>query len=92
MSKFDHIDYSMLPEHMQDSAKLYVERGIEPGSFMLAVLTNNLTEAFTRADHINKDSLLMWIIWLLNECPRSAWGSVDIVEAWMKARQSDVTD
>lgn len=28
--KFPRVDYSMLPEHMQDGARLYVEHGVPP--------------------------------------------------------------
>ena len=42
--------YLPLPPYMRASAKRYIESGVEPGSFMLAVLANDLTGAFLRAD------------------------------------------
>lgn len=79
------IDYSQLPEHMQEGARLYVEHGIEPGSFMHAALSNNLIGAFNTADHINLTRMEDWALWLYSECPFAARGSREKVEAWIKA-------
>ena len=79
--------YVMLPEHMQDSARLYVERGIEPGGFLCAVLENNLTEAFGRADSINRDAMFEWACWLYNDAPGDCWGSPEKVAAWIKTHK-----
>ena len=45
---------SLVPAHMVDGLVLYVEDGIPPGSFLLAVLENNLAGAAALADEINK--------------------------------------
>ena len=73
----------MLPEHMRESARAYVEVGRPPGSFLRAVLTNDLIESFGRADHINQQCMFGWATWLYNECPGNAWGSPEAVEAWI---------
>lgn len=78
------IDYSMLPEHMQDGARLYVEEGIPPGSFMEAALSNKLVEAFGRADETNTECMRYWASWLYNDCPRIARGSQEAVDNWIK--------
>jgi hypothetical protein len=78
-----HVDYSSLPEHMQDGTRLYVEEGIEPGGFTLAVLCNELVEAFGRADQINIAAMFDWADWLFNEAPMGCWGSASKVEAWI---------
>lgn len=79
------VDYSGLPIHMQDGARLYVEEGIEPGGFLYRVLCNDLAHAFAQADEVNRDSLPAWAAWLLYELPRSAWGSEEIVNAWLRS-------
>lgn len=76
--------YSSLPMHMQDGARLYVERGIEPGGFMRAVLENNFVSALQRADDINKRNLPEWAAWLVFDCPFTAWGSENKVRRWIK--------
>jgi len=39
------LDYSVLPENLQGGMKLYLERGIKPGSFLTACLANDLVGA-----------------------------------------------
>lgn len=77
------VDYSMLPPHMQDGARLYVERGIEPGSFMRAVLENDLYGAASRADSINKEMLFEWVQWMYAEAPGACWGDRVLVDTWI---------
>lgn len=75
-------DYSMLPQHMQDGARLYVEQGIAPGHFMTAVLANDFLRAAGRADEENLRSLPLWARWIYNEIPIAAHGSYEAVEKW----------
>jgi len=78
------LDYSMLPEHMQEGAKLYVERGIEPGGFMRCVLENSLVDAAAKADSINRKHLFEWATWLYSNCPSEAWRTAAKVDAWIE--------
>lgn len=77
-------DYSKIPEHCRDGLRLYVERGIPPGSFVTAVLENNLVEAFGRADHVNMGRIRDYADWLYNDAPSSSWGSPARVKAWIE--------
>jgi hypothetical protein len=79
----DEVDYSSLPEHMQYGAREYVERGRRPGGFLLAVLRNDLVEAFGKADGTNLRAMEVWVLWLFNEAPRECWGSAEKVNAWV---------
>jgi hypothetical protein len=79
------VNYDGLPEHMREGARLYVEQGVEPGDFMVAVLTNNLMLSFSRADRINIRAMDAWCDWLWNECPGNAWGSPEKVTAWIES-------
>lgn len=72
-----------LPDHMKDGMKLYLEHGIEPGGFMLAVLTNDLKGAVGRADHINMKYLTNIVAYCYNDIPSDSWGSPEKVEAWL---------
>ena len=80
------IDYSTLPEHMQDGVRDYIERGYKPGSFLLAVLRNDLVGAFGLADSINRGALQAWARWLYNDAPSLCWGSEAKIVAWIIAR------
>ena len=80
--------YDKLPEHMQEAARLYIEEGEMPGSFLVAVLTNNLVEAFGKADEVNRSCLREWVLWLYNDIPEAAWGSAEKVLAWCAEQQA----
>lgn len=77
------VDYSMLPEHMQYGVRDYVEHGVRPGSFLLAVLHNDLVNSFGYADGTNVARMVDWARWLYNEAPSDCWGSPEKVRAWM---------
>lgn len=67
--------------------KLYIENGIEPGSFLTAVLENDLMEAFGRADDINRERLFDYCSFLYNEAPPACFGSKEKVKLWIKQKQ-----
>lgn len=83
------MNYNFIPEHMRQHFKDYVEKGIPPGSysFMMAVLTNNLVEAFALADSINEQYMRNYASFLYNDMPARAWGSEANVIAWCKHKQ-----
>jgi hypothetical protein len=75
--------YDRLPAHMQDTARLYVERGIPGGSFFTAVVSNDLVGAFARADDINTAAMRDWVMWLHNDAPVGCYGSPEHVREWI---------
>ena len=75
---------SKIPDHMRASVKRYLEEGGEVGGFLMAVLCNNLSGAFARADQTNREALGDWVSWLWNDCPSDAWGSLAEVRAWQR--------
>ena len=77
------IDYSTLPEHMRDAARLYIEKGIPPGSFLQAVICNDLFGAFRRADDINQAAMRDWVVFFYNEAPGDCWGSEEHFSDWL---------
>lgn len=77
-------NYEILPEHMQDGARRYVENGQPPGGFLSAVLENNFTEAVGHADHINQLALVAWARWVYNDTPSQCHGSREAVRDWCK--------
>lgn len=76
-------DYSSLPPHMQGGMRRYIEDRIPPGSFLTAVLSNDLVSAAAKADHINKTLLWEYAYFLWNEAPPECHGSPERVEAWL---------
>jgi hypothetical protein len=73
---------SGIPEHLRGGLVRYFADGILPGSFLQAVLCNDLQEAVTRAAPGSLSALLPLIIFLNNEAPSAAWGSRSQVLAW----------
>ncbi len=71
-----------LPEHMRDAVDRYVQRGIPGGSFLTAVLSNKLVDAYSRADDMNTDAMRAWASWLHNDAPGDCWGDAATVREW----------
>lgn len=77
-------DYAKVPVgYMADGARLYIERGIPPGSFMLALFSNDLKEAFARADDSNARVMREWVRFMVNQMPKESQGSPERVAAWI---------
>jgi len=72
-----------VPEHTLGTIKRYVENRYDPGSFMRAVLENNLKEACLCADDLNRLALFSIVSYCYNEIPSNCWGSPEVVEAWL---------
>lgn len=75
--------YQDLPEHMRGVMQRYIENHLSPGGFLEAVLSNNLTEAVSRADSISINALPVYVRWLYNKAPYKCWGSSEKVIAWL---------
>lgn len=76
--------FQAIPLHMQDGLALWINYGIPPGSFLMAVLENNLMEAFRSADQINRHHLFQYANFLYNFAPSSCHGSPEKVRDWAK--------
>jgi len=73
-----------IPKITMDTLDLYVTRGIPTGGFLYAVLTNNLFDAVTRADPMNRAALKDICVYVYNDLPQDCWGSPEIVAAWIE--------
>ena len=88
-----NINYDRLPEHMRGTAKRYVEGRIDPGSFLSAVICNDLFGAYYKADWINKEHMEDWIMFFYNDVPTNCFGSKEVMKAWLNGGvQNDSTD
>lgn len=77
------IDYAGLPESLRDGMRCYIEDHRETGSFLRAVLSNDLRGACERADDGNQRALFDIVAWVYNEAPSTCWGSPTAVAAWL---------
>ena len=74
----------LIPDHMIGGLRRYIENGIKPGSFLSAVLSNNLRDAVEYADDTNYRRIPDYIQFLYNYAPAGSWGSVKNFYSWME--------
>lgn len=72
-----------IPEHMHGPLREYIEHHVPKGSFLKAVLCNDLREAVACADSDNIQNIPAFVNWLHNEAPRGSWGSPEAYENWI---------
>ena len=77
-------DWTLIPAHMWDGLHLYITEGIEPGSFLSAVLQNDLRRACEAADDVNRHRLRDYVQFLYCHAPHDCWGSPEKYSAWIK--------
>lgn len=80
------------PAHMLDTFREYVNKGVKPAGFALALLENNLLEALATADRINYTNLQNYVIFLKSAIPKMAYGSRENVNAWVVHKQLSVAE
>jgi hypothetical protein len=81
-----------IPPYMHQGLVGYFEEGRPPGSFLHAVLANNLLEAHMQADATNKHHLGAYCYWLYNYAPSrasGAWGSYTEVSSWLRKAEAE---
>jgi len=83
------MDYNMIPNRLMDGMKRYVDGHVKPGSFLTAVIQNNLTEAIGRADPQSLSLLKEIVGWFYNEAPFSCWGTPEKMKEWLALRKVD---
>lgn len=72
-----------VPEHARESLDNYFVRGYKPGSFMEAVICNDLFNAVCRADSTNRSHLHNIIMWMINNAPPAAYGNPIAYKNWL---------
>lgn len=79
------LNYSKFPNQgLVQGVQLYLVHGIEPGSFLTAVIKNDLKEACACADDENQRLLFGIVHWFYNEAPIGSWGSEENYTNWIK--------
>ena len=80
--------YYPIRDDLHGALERYLNHGIMPGSFMTAVLENNLMEAFGRADICNEANMKNIVGYIYNHVPSNAWGSKEKVTEYLKNLKS----
>lgn len=78
-----------IPDRMMGAIQRYIDRGINPGDFLTAVIDNNLKEAVSRADDENLENLPAFVAYFYNEAPGGCWGSPENRRAWLRRFQEE---
>jgi hypothetical protein len=79
------MDYSKIKPDTREALDEYGQGALPSvGSFLFAVLSNNLVEAFRRADDGNAAAMQEIVAYCYNKLPSECWGSKEKVEAWLE--------
>lgn len=73
-----------IPAQTKQSLQDYIERGTPVGSFLHAVLSNDLAGAVFKADKANKAWLTEIVGWVAYHAPEASWGSEAKVIRWIQ--------
>jgi len=79
----------LIPYYMIGAVKRYIINGNGPGSFLTAVICNNLRDAVNCGDEDNQRALAGWVKFFYNYTPSACWGSPDAYREWQTARQAE---
>lgn len=74
---------------IKESLDRYASVGVPPGGFLRAVLENDLTESFARADIQNRCDMFEIVSYVYNELPAMCQGSPQKVAAWIEAKAQE---
>jgi len=78
----EHGSYEM-PELTYKGLSRYVTHHVSPGSFLRAVLSNDLLSSFLIADDYNAIAMYDIVKFCYLELPHSCWGSQGVVDKWI---------
>ena len=77
-----------VPTHTQASLNRYVLNGVPTGDFLRAVLSNDLFEAFGRADSENTANMEI-VAFIYEYVPRLCYGNEAKVEEWLRLHREE---
>lgn len=81
-----------IPEHMIEVLSNYYFRGWPPGSFLTAVLQNDLREAACHSDEYNRRHLWDYANFMYNVMPTGSWGSPQNYTHWVTMHEKARVD
>ena len=82
--------YREIPQRMRDALVRYVVDHVQPGSFLTAVICNDLAGAVRLADSENLPLLKTYVEWLYNVPPSACKGSKAAMVAWLEQKPATV--
>jgi len=83
MEDFDKTaDWTMIPGHMHQAVRDWIEHGWLPGSFLQAMLEHDVYDAVFRADNWNEGKIAEWCKFLCWYVPSACHGNEENVRDW----------
>ena len=77
----------MFTAYLDDRNELYRflagDQEWDPPSGLVALLINDLREAYMQADHARRVNIFPLLVWLWNDVPAPAWGSLEKLRKWL---------
>ena len=84
MGKYNKENNYGCPLEVVESIQRYVVNKVEPGSFVMAVLTNSLCQAVFNSDMTNIEKLKAICMYMYWKIPGNCWGSTEKVKKWLE--------
>jgi len=81
-----------IPDYMVPGLVRYFVNYIDPGSFLRAVLSNDLLEACKCADENNLTRIHVYAAYLYQLAPIGSYGSPEAVRAWLAPSLPEAED
>ena len=77
-----------IPEAQFRALNDYARHGIQPGQCLVAILSDNLFEAMSRADEYVLAALPAIVTYIRSVMPAGCWGSPEAVSRWIARPRS----
>jgi ferredoxin len=82
---------AFIPENILGGIRRYVDSHIQTGGFLRAVLENDLSDSFARADSTSRRILPDILRYLMWDVPGDCWGSPEKVKLWLSEKEEKVS-
>jgi hypothetical protein len=79
----DRLTEANIPYRLWEGLVEYLVERRPMGHFLTAIVSNDLMEACTRADPVCRTHIPDVVMFLLTYAPANAWGSKEVVAAWL---------
>jgi hypothetical protein len=79
-----------LYENVKTAIENYYYHKFHPGGFVYSLLCNDLVGAVLKVDYWNSQQMKQTVLWLATRMPPAAWGSKEVVDAWLGSEHNAV--
>ena len=80
---------TFVPIHMRGAYQRWIEHGLEPGGFGIALITANFEAATHRADAVNAKHIMSTFQWFVLYAPVDSFGSEEQAYSWKGTKRHE---